>query len=470
MELSARGSLILTRFVLFLCIAMNWPHLAKVALGSHPFVKAAIFLYLQWYWPLDEDTSKLYTGPMTPSLANVFSICSAVILCCLHPILYFWTMSFEQADDFMIFREVFKSVGGKGDAFYATHLCYVALLHHFLLSTKVTSVSVEEVVEEQKQSKCRLQISSPVSKTAFKRQSEVFVHACIFNKKRAIRQVLASPDFDVNGCVVADGGLTPLHLATMCANVTAVRLLLQKRQTSMTALDDEGRRAVDLALELRRTHVLDILVNDKKWQPQPDEARSLLAKAISADAFSCASAIGKRLCSQERLHLRPVGLTGADLEGFRLITSAAVGVSEQRQIAVRKKFILERLQTWNSSTQSEEEESTLGNQRVLVEDLQECFECPVCSECMLPASDSGATSTEEGEHLLRIFACQADHWLCSGCACDSRMKACPICRDDFLDHPPRRLLHAEKVAKAVANLLSAQSQEMSLLKVPPSYS
>lgn len=67
----------------------------------------------------------------------------------------------------------------------------------------------------------------------------------------------------------------------------------------------------------------------------------------------------------------------------------------------------------------------LANENCTVEDLKEVlseFECPVCFEIMMPPK--------------RIYSCSNDHYICSLCLTDTKMTACPICREDFIGTRP----------------------------------
>ena len=64
--------------------------------------------------------------------------------------------------------------------------------------------------------------------------------------------------------------------------------------------------------------------------------------------------------------------------------------------------------------------NNLENDNCAVEDLKEVlseFECPVCFEVMVPPK--------------RIYSCSNDHYICSLCLTDTKMSACPLCREDF---------------------------------------
>ena len=64
---------------------------------------------------------------------------------------------------------------------------------------------------------------------------------------------------------------------------------------------------------------------------------------------------------------------------------------------------------------------------------KEDFECPVCFEDMVQPK--------------KIFSCFNGHYICSVCVSDSRIKKCPICRDDFNLKKPKRCIEAEEKAK-----------------------
>ena len=54
----------------------------------------------------------------------------------------------------------------------------------------------------------------------------------------------------------------------------------------------------------------------------------------------------------------------------------------------------------------------------------EHFECPVCMEVM--------------EAPLQIFSCTNGHLICSDCLKSGSLTACPMCREDFKKHVPKR--------------------------------
>ena len=65
-------------------------------------------------------------------------------------------------------------------------------------------------------------------------------------------------------------------------------------------------------------------------------------------------------------------------------------------------------------------EIDLTEENYAAEELKEVlseFECPVCFEIMMPPK--------------RIYSCSNDHYICSLCLTDTKMKACPLCREDF---------------------------------------
>ena len=67
----------------------------------------------------------------------------------------------------------------------------------------------------------------------------------------------------------------------------------------------------------------------------------------------------------------------------------------------------------------------MSEEKCDAEDLKEVlseFECPVCFEVMIPPK--------------RIYSCSNDHYICSLCLTDTKMKACPICREDFTLNGP----------------------------------
>ena len=73
-----------------------------------------------------------------------------------------------------------------------------------------------------------------------------------------------------------------------------------------------------------------------------------------------------------------------------------------------------------------------GDQSVHL-NLEEDFECPVCFEYMC--------------RPLKIFSCHNGHFICSVCVSNSKIKLCPICRDDFNKRKPKLCLQAEKAVE-----------------------
>ena len=64
-----------------------------------------------------------------------------------------------------------------------------------------------------------------------------------------------------------------------------------------------------------------------------------------------------------------------------------------------------------------EEKSNKKYAHEILKDVLSEFECPVCFEVMAPPK--------------RIYACTNDHFICSLCLIDTKMSACPMCREDF---------------------------------------
>ena len=83
------------------------------------------------------------------------------------------------------------------------------------------------------------------------------------------------------------------------------------------------------------------------------------------------------------------------------------------QICVSKEVAVTENNALNS-------EIDLTEENYAAEELKEVlseFECPVCFEIMMPPK--------------RIYSCSNDHYICSLCLTDTKMKACPLCREDF---------------------------------------
>ena len=73
-----------------------------------------------------------------------------------------------------------------------------------------------------------------------------------------------------------------------------------------------------------------------------------------------------------------------------------------------------------------------GEDEDLAEFLSEFLECPICFEIM--------------ELPKRIYACSNNHFICSLCLFDTKMKDCPSCRESFkitkplIQHTAERML------------------------------
>ena len=88
-----------------------------------------------------------------------------------------------------------------------------------------------------------------------------------------------------------------------------------------------------------------------------------------------------------------------------------------------------------SNTTSDASEQKLPKENGEDEDLAEFlseFECPICFEIM--------------ESPKRIYACSNNHFICSLCIFDTKMKDCPSCRESFnitkplIQHTAERML------------------------------
>ena len=227
-------------------------------------------------------------------------------------------------------------------------------------------------------------------------------------------------------------GNTPLHLAILGNHLSSVQILMVKfgKKIDGTFLNQDGHHALDLAIIGKNANIITTLL--EYYKP----SLSSLALAVQHDEVRWVRDFMPKL--QELYDPELVQLV-VHLSRFCSLTleSKRKDLRKERKKAVNKnreaykKIIVETLKNFNGKQKMEKLEKpepdfvVEKNERLINE-----FECPVCSEVMVPP--------------LQIFACSNDHFICSICVLEPSIKECPICREDFNKKKPKRRLASER--------------------------
>lgn len=103
--------------------------------------------------------------------------------------------------------------------------------------------------------------------------------------------------------------------------------------------------------------------------------------------------------------------------------------------SLRKIYSSQREEKLSNTTIESEQKLPKENgedEEDLAEFISEFLECPICFEIM--------------ELPKRIYACSNNHFICSLCLFDTKMKDCPSCRESFkitkplIQHTAERML------------------------------
>ena len=252
-----------------------------------------------------------------------------------------------------------------------------------------------------------------------------FHHYCAQGDKEKVKEVIRNHQHQIDINATKDGNNTVIHLAVKGDHHEVVQILVSnfEHQLDISLRNEQGYNVLDLAVIKKKNHIFSHLLKLSK----PKLSSLILALETFQEQYI--KSIKSRLSTDLEVDIR----YELDVLCDQVKESKKKNLrNEGREtikgnLDVRQKMIIQYLASKEHNLPS----SIVKKSKA--ERLREEFECPICQEDM--------------RRPLQIFGCTNDHLLCSECLRDPRLKACPICREDFGSNPPQRRPTTEKLVE-----------------------
>ena len=252
-----------------------------------------------------------------------------------------------------------------------------------------------------------------------------FHHYCAQGDKEKVKEVIRNHQHQIDINAKKDGNNTVIHLAVKGDHHEVVQILVSnfEHQLDISLRNEQGYNVLDLAVIKKKNQIFSHLLKLSK----PKLSSLILALETFQEQYI--KSIKSRLSTDLEVDIK----YELDVLCDQVKESKKKNLrNEGREtikgnLDVRQKMIIQYLASKEHNLPS----SIVKKSRA--ERLREEFECPICQEDM--------------RRPLQIFGCTNDHLLCSECLRDPRLKACPICREDFGSNPPQRRPTTEKLVE-----------------------
>ena len=219
-----------------------------------------------------------------------------------------------------------------------------------------------------------------------------------------------------------------MHLAILGNHLAVVQILISNFAIDFSIRNDEGHTPLDLAVLHRRKPINKLLL--KSCKPEI----SSIVLAVESDQEELVSLFCKTTKFNEKHPELKIDVERYSVLAKELASTKASSDQQRRKdckamLEVFKRNITDRLRkkyftVSDSNVANIISDDHAGQEGVGTNEELEAFkavisefECPVCFHTMrLPR---------------RIYSCSNDHYICSLCLTDTKMSACPQCREDF---------------------------------------
>ena len=266
------------------------------------------------------------------------------------------------------------------------------------------------------------------NKKSFKKEAaelSKFHHYCAQGDKVKVKEVIRNHQHQIDINATKDGNNTVIHLAVKGEHHEVVQILVSnfEHQLDISLRNEQGYNVLDLAVIKKKTQIFSHLLKHS----QPRLSSLILALETFQEQYikSLKSRLSRDLEVDIRYELDV--LCGQVKESKKKNLRHEGRETIKGNLDVRQKMIIQYLASKEHNLPS----SIVKKSKA--ERLREEFECPICQEDM--------------RRPLQIFGCTNDHLLCSECLKDPRLKACPICREDFASNRPQRRTTTEKLVE-----------------------
>jgi len=305
------------------------------------------------------------------------------------------------------------------------------------------SKSQDEITNRPKKAKTVKSGSTKSFKNSQKDTSETKVdliwlwHSCLYGHKENLKKILLNFSNLIKINETRVNGNTALHLGIFGNHLPVTQILLGKfgKELNLSIRNNDGLNPLDLAVVKKNSAIIKLVCKHTKPEvsslvhavetDQPDMViffREKLGKLLQKHSdltvplqrfIDLSKEVEMKNTSKERREVCKGNLEVYKKHICSNLRKSYYAGGVGNQICVSKEVAVTENNALNS-------EIDLTEENYAAEELKEVlseFECPVCFEIMMPPK--------------RIYSCSNDHYICSLCLTDTKMKACPLCREDF---------------------------------------
>ena len=225
-------------------------------------------------------------------------------------------------------------------------------------------------------------------------------------------------NFEININEEQENGNTFMHLAITGDHLPIVQTLLSKfsKNLNLSMRNNEGFNPLDLAIRKKNKAIINLLL--KHGKPEI----SSLKEAVNSNQLELVLALSEKL-------IKVLGKNTLLSSCLNRFVSLNKQLDQKNLSADHKAIVMADMKKYKKAISASLESYKNGDKSELDKRNEGCvekalreFECPVCCFLMTPPR--------------RIFSCSHDHWICSLCLADPKVKSCPICREDFVKREP----------------------------------
>lgn len=276
-----------------------------------------------------------------------------------------------------------------------------------------------------------------------------FWHACLYGHKRQLRKICDKhiEQIDINESKFK--GNAAIHLAIWSGHVDTVRALLSRFAPDLdwSKRNDYGHNPLDLALMKKNEVIIKIVLKhaslemsslmfamlNRQHHHVSTFLKQLKGDIIEKDRFLPVF-IQRFIEISRELELKKTSKERREVcnRNLNIIEKTCCGKililfypNCKTVLDIHQKVELESL-VQEESKESDDQDSREENTSKVpgIDEVFEEFSCPICCFLMQPPE-------------RRIYGCSNDHWICSTCLVDPKIKSCPSCREDFNVNAPK---------------------------------